>query len=636
MPAASFIFRLKRILMIAPDDAVDEQPSLVEQGMDSLMAVEVRSWFLNEMEVDMPVLKILAGGTIAGLLAEAVDRVPASIIDIASLPDLNEAGNRSKRARLAKPQLVPPPLPAVGDQSSEAASLSESTSDSQPHRLGTSSSSSMTLATPTSPVDTLNEVSADDGVHAIARIPNNELTVPVSYGQTGFWFLHEYLADKTTFNMTAMFKLSGTVDVPRLERAVQALGRRHEPLRTRYFWAGEGDQRAAMQGILQVDDKDESPVRLVERRVASESEADAALTEMHQHQWDLGSWEAAKIHLLTVDKDTHFLLAGAHHISWDAYSFNILFSDLAAEYEGRLLPPLGPENQYRGFVQHQRELHENGAFVATLDELRAIISPDLSPIPPFPFARSPTRPSAVDSFVQFEATATLPLALADKLRRLARKHSATAFHVYLAALHGLVLRLLPETDSFFVGIADAGRLDQRVMGSLGLFLNLLPLRFTRGTTPTRISNLIRGARDAAYAALERSHVPWSVVLNELKIPRASTHSPVFQLFVDYRQAPVVEQATFGECSVSGEAVWRSARTGYDVMLNITDNPRGGAALELRLAADMYDEESAGLLMRAFMHILERFVEGEDCDVTELPAYAPADVERGLRVGKGTC
>jgi Phosphopantetheine attachment site len=42
---------------------------LVELGMDSLVAVEVRTWLLREFQVDWPVLKILSGSSIADIIS---------------------------------------------------------------------------------------------------------------------------------------------------------------------------------------------------------------------------------------------------------------------------------------------------------------------------------------------------------------------------------------------------------------------------------------------------------------------------------------------------------------------------------------------------------------------------------------
>jgi hybrid polyketide synthase/nonribosomal peptide synthetase ACE1 len=271
-----------------------------------------------------------------------------------------------------------------------------------------------------------------------------------------------------------------------------------------------------------------------------------------------------------------------------------------------------------------------GAMQKTIEEFRGIINPNTPPVPPFPFAKSQTRP-VLDRFLQHEAKATLEAPLVAKLKQIARKNKATMFHLYLAALQGLVLRLLPEVDEFFVGIADANRIDKSFMGSLGFFLNLLPILFTRDQG-SKISDLIKDSRDKAYGALQRSHVPWNVILKELKIPRNNIHAPIYQLFVDYRQVHQ-DRSVWGGCKLTDES-WLNARNGYDLTLGITDNPNGESWLSIRLTANMYTKDSTELLMKSFVNVLRTFAEGVDLEASALPAYAPEDIEAGLRIGRG--
>ncbi|KAI1090949.1 hypothetical protein F5B19DRAFT_493920 [Rostrohypoxylon terebratum] len=74
----AFLSHLKRMLRIPEEEKVADSLTLMEQGVDSLVAVDIRSWFLKELEVDVPTLKILGGGTIADLVKTALDKMPSS------------------------------------------------------------------------------------------------------------------------------------------------------------------------------------------------------------------------------------------------------------------------------------------------------------------------------------------------------------------------------------------------------------------------------------------------------------------------------------------------------------------------------------------------------------------------------
>lgn len=48
---------------------------LIDLGMDSLVAVEIRAWFLQELAVDLPVLKILGGASVAELVDYSMQKL---------------------------------------------------------------------------------------------------------------------------------------------------------------------------------------------------------------------------------------------------------------------------------------------------------------------------------------------------------------------------------------------------------------------------------------------------------------------------------------------------------------------------------------------------------------------------------
>lgn len=58
------------------DQSISDDTPLIDLGMDSLVAVEVRSWFMKELGVDMPVLKILGGAAAADLILDTVEKLP--------------------------------------------------------------------------------------------------------------------------------------------------------------------------------------------------------------------------------------------------------------------------------------------------------------------------------------------------------------------------------------------------------------------------------------------------------------------------------------------------------------------------------------------------------------------------------
>lgn len=69
-------------LMFLTDADSDSQPvttPLVDLGVDSLVGVEMRSWLLKELGVEIPVMKILGGASVSELVDSIVEKLPPEL-----------------------------------------------------------------------------------------------------------------------------------------------------------------------------------------------------------------------------------------------------------------------------------------------------------------------------------------------------------------------------------------------------------------------------------------------------------------------------------------------------------------------------------------------------------------------------
>ncbi|PHH88580.1 hypothetical protein CDD83_7348 [Cordyceps sp. RAO-2017] len=242
-------------------------------GIDSLTAVEIRGWFMAELEVQVPVLEILNGVSIGELVAKASQTVP--------------------------PHLVPSLEGGPTEQTSQ-----QTTADGPPGDLETS-------ATPPGPTQT-------------GSGPVVLRSVPVSPTQARFYPAGRFLDDRTGLNHTAWARFTGTVDVDRLRQAVRALGRQHEILRTAFF-DHDGQQ---MQHVLAT-----SRLHLEHRHIEREQEvAQLAMAIQKEHVYDTAGGETLRLILLTRSPSSNFLIMGVHPLVVDATSVRILLRWLAVHY----------------------------------------------------------------------------------------------------------------------------------------------------------------------------------------------------------------------------------------------------------------------------------------------------------------
>jgi hybrid polyketide synthase / nonribosomal peptide synthetase ACE1 len=70
----------QRLNMSPEEQGITPETTIVELGVDSLLAVDMRTWFTKELDLDMPVLKILGGATVSDLVEDAVKRLSPDLI----------------------------------------------------------------------------------------------------------------------------------------------------------------------------------------------------------------------------------------------------------------------------------------------------------------------------------------------------------------------------------------------------------------------------------------------------------------------------------------------------------------------------------------------------------------------------
>ena len=75
---AAFTAKLKSSLQIQDTQSIGDL-SADSLGIDSLVAVDIRSWFIKELQVDIPVLKILSGATVGEILVRAQELLPRTM-----------------------------------------------------------------------------------------------------------------------------------------------------------------------------------------------------------------------------------------------------------------------------------------------------------------------------------------------------------------------------------------------------------------------------------------------------------------------------------------------------------------------------------------------------------------------------
>jgi len=439
--------------------------------------------------------------------------------------------------------------------------------------------------------------------------------LPLSFAQERLWFLDRLDPGGASYNLATALRLEGALDAGALERALGAVVRRHEALRTTFREVdGAPVQVIAPFGgfVLSVEDlsglNEEAREAAVRRRAAEET----------ARPFDLAAGALFRPLLLRLAADAHVLLLTMHHIVSDEWSMGVLFRELsalyAAERDGAAPAPAEPPVQYADFAAWQRERLRG----AVLDDQlawwreRLADAPALLELPtdhPRPAVR--TQRGALEPFV-------LPAALLERLRALGRGEGATLHMVLLAAFQALLSKYGGGED-VVVGTPVAVRTRREVEGLIGFFNNTLVLRTDLSGDPG-FRTLIGRVREATLGAYEHQDVPFEKLVAELQPERSRGHAPLFQVMFVLADADAAGLELPG-VRVSGVAVERDTSK-FDLTLFAAPHADGIRGM-LEYSTDLWERATIQRMAGHLARLLEQVAEDADVRLSriELPDAA---------------
>jgi hypothetical protein len=274
----------------------------------------------------------------------------------------------------------------------------------------------------------VGEGSTDDA-GPISALPRDASPV-LSYAQERMWVLAQLAPGSPAYNLPAAFELTGALDVKALQRALNAVVARHEPLRS-VFPAAGGRATLRIEPELTLA----LPVTDLSTRpeAACEAEAHRLAAEEARTPFELTTGPLIRAALLRLAPDRHWVLFTVHHIISDGWSEGVLVDEVMKAYAGGSLDGLAVT--YGDFARWQRSRQHGPAWMRQADYWRA----QLAGVEPLVLPTDRERP-AVPAYRGGQVECGLDPALTAAVTALGRKEGATLFMTLLAAWQTLLAK----------------------------------------------------------------------------------------------------------------------------------------------------------------------------------------------------
>ncbi|HVF42737.1 MAG TPA: amino acid adenylation domain-containing protein [Pyrinomonadaceae bacterium] len=441
-------------------------------------------------------------------------------------------------------------------------------------------------------------------------------TFPLSFAQQRLWILNQFAPESSAYNLAGAVRLEGPLDRAALEASIGEIARRHEALRTTFEEVdGEPAQVINPAPEVGVPVSDASSLSGEER----EAEVLRLAREEAARPMDLAGGPLLRARLLRLGEEEHVLLLTMHHIISDAWSMGVFVREMAALYKafregGRAALPELPI-QYADFAVWQRRWLQGEVLESQLSYWKRRLegAPAILELP----ADRP-RP-AVQSLNGARHLFALPAATAEALRGVGERQGATLFMVLFAAFNVLLKRYTGQ-DDLVVGVPIAGRNRSETSDVIGFFINTLPLRTELDGDPT-FDELLSRVRASTLEAYDHQDLPFERLVDELQPERDLSHSPLFQVMFNLKNAPMPPMELAGLKLTPVEVGTGTSK--FDLMFDVSETA-GGLEGWFDYNTDLFDAATVERLAAHLRNLLDSAAEDPSRRVSELPMMSEGE------------
>ncbi|KAK5996196.1 Hybrid PKS-NRPS synthetase lepA [Cladobotryum mycophilum] len=653
--AVKELFYKKIEMMInVPKSSIDPSGPLADLGLDSLNGIDIRKWLMKEFHINMPLLRILGRESMTSLCASVAktymennghqttsssQEQPVLTLKSAVKPATPQPVERTLQVNTStvKSKLMPAAQiedshDTLHDSDSETSTASIDTPLGSHARTPLIESKVLKTGVTTRIASPSSEASPSG--YAKMRLPepkeslalNYSRTERASFTQAGIHFMHTYLEDQTSFNVTLQYNVKGQLNVNRLTRAIEKALSHHDAYRTCFF-PDPGSPQLKQHVASNID------LRRLTHITPDAGTADKAVQSAWEaittRDWKFDLGETFHAVLVTHSPELHTIIFGFHLIASDAFSFSIFLRDLDRAYQ--MLPLSKNATSYLDFTRFQFEDLEQGRLEDPLEYWKGQLDPIPTLFPLLPLAKVKNR-QARRVFGNHIVERKLDGEMVRKVREVSQAHRGTSMQFYLAAFQTLLARLV-DVDDVCIGVTDSGRgRNGDFTDSVGQFANILPMRF-RIRPDQSFAELVGRTSRTVLEAFDNAQVPFDVLLESLRIERSPVHTPLFQVAFNYRIGNLL-QRPLGNCKMVIER-HLDVKTAHDLTINITQTGEQGHLIEVITSDQLYSHSATDFIAETYTSLVKSLTHDQSIKVKSCKLYSNTQVKKAIALRRGS-
>lgn len=447
-----------------------------------------------------------------------------------------------------------------------------------------------------------------------------EESYPLAHPQKRLWVVSQIAEASAAYNMFSHVFLRGTYKKELFAKAVQALVKRHEALRTVFRQDESGEVRQWVIG------EDALPYRLQYHDLNGAADAlgkaELLIREDQYLPYDLENGPLFRVMLLRLQEEEYCFYVNIHHIISDGWSMDIFSRDLIALYDGLekdpgfCLPEL--RIQYKDFTLWQLSRHTPKEMAKHKDYWLTQLSGEL-PVIDLPSAL--VRP-AYKAYNGRSLFASFDPDTVQFLKQYCEFRSISLYTGVLASLF-VVFRGYTRADDLIIGTALAGRDHVDLHNQIGFYINTLAIRNRFGPSDS-FDDVCSGIKDALFEGMLHQDYTLDMILPDLALQQDAGRNPVFDVMFTFQNVSSPKEKGGGMLDTDTIVQLDDCVAKFDIDITLGEV---GDTLEmvLKYNADVYEEHVMKAFIRHFQQAIRSCMMSTDRPIDELDMLTEEDL-----------
>ncbi|MFN7096430.1 MAG: amino acid adenylation domain-containing protein, partial [Gammaproteobacteria bacterium] len=442
---------------------------------------------------------------------------------------------------------------------------------------------------------------------------------PASFGQMRMFFLHQFLDNKSVYNVPVALKLTGRLDHTTLEHALLTIIDRHSILRTSLKMVG--------QNLVQLI-WPELDFALEKVSINNHKEIQQRLKMEIAKPFNLTKVPLLRATLLQQRNNENILLLVLHHSVFDGVSLGVLIDELVTVYNQKVkngvstLPPL--PFQYADYSIWQQEWIKSSEAEQQLKAWNELLKTAPTGLNlPIDKRLSSVRTHQGDAYYF-----SLPESLIRLLKQLSQQHNVTLFTTLLSAYYILLYRYSGQSD-IVIGTPVANRNQLEVEKLIGFFVNTLALRIQCDDADSFI-DVLHKTDNIVQFGLANAEIPYDQIISHLQLGRHQiNNNPLFQVMFILQDESYTNFSGLSLENLSvTEVTTPQISSLFDLTLELRETQEGFFA-KIEYSTDLFYRDTIERIAEHFKELLHNIVHNPKQKISHLSLLSLQEKQRVL-------